>query len=97
MQATKTTPPRTAKRPGKETRQLKTRLNTLDKRMERIQRKLGEVEQQLSDPALYQSRDGHAKQEIDLQSLLRDQVELKEQLEVMEGEWLEVSTELESI
>ena len=95
--ATKTVPPRTATRPGKEVRQLKTRLNTLDNRMERLQRKLGEVEQQLSDPAIYQSRDGHAKQEIDLQSLLRDQTELKEQLEAMEGEWLEVSTELESI
>ena len=65
--------------------------------MERLQRKLGEVEQQLSDPTIYQTRHGHAKQEIDLQSLLRDQTELKEQLEAMEGEWLEVSAELESI
>ena len=95
--AAKTVPPRKATRPGKEVRQLKTRLNTLDNRMERLQRKLGEVEQQLSDPAIYQSRDDHAKQEIDLQSLLRDQTELKKQLEAMEGEWLEVSTELESI
>ena len=95
--AAETVSPRTAKRPGKEVRQLKTRLNTLDNRMERLQRKLGEVEQQLSDPAIYQSRDGHEKQELGLQSLLRDQMELKEQLEAMEGEWLEVSTELESI
>ena len=95
--AAETVSPRTATRPGKEVRQLKTRLNTLDNRMERLQRKLGEVEQQLSDPAIYQSRDGHAKQEVDLQSLLRDQTELKEQLEAMEGEWLEVSAELESI
>jgi ATP-binding cassette, subfamily F, member 3 len=55
------------------------------------------VEQQLSDPAIYQRRDVQAKSEVDLQSLLRDQTELKEQLEAIEGEWLEVSTELESI
>jgi ATP-binding cassette subfamily F protein 3 len=95
--AAETVSPRTAKRPGKEVRQLKTRLNTLDNRMERLQRKLAEVEQQLSDPAIYQSRDGHEKQELDLQSLLRDQMELKEQLEAMESDWLEVSAELESI
>jgi ATP-binding cassette subfamily F protein 3 len=65
--------------------------------MERLHRKLGEVELQLSDPAIYQSRDFHEKQEVDLQSLLRDQTELKEQLEALEGEWLEVSTALESI
>ena len=93
----KTVSPKATTRPGKEIRQLKTRLNTLDGKMERLQRKLAEVEQQLSDPAIYQSRDVHAKQEVDLQSLLRDQMELKEQLEALEGEWLEVSTELESI
>jgi ATP-binding cassette, subfamily F, member 3 len=93
----KTVSQKTISRPGKETRQLRTRLNTLDSRMERLQRKLGEVEQQLSDPAIYQRRDVQAKSEVDLQSLLRDQTELKEQLEAIEGEWLEVSTELESI
>jgi ATP-binding cassette subfamily F protein 3 len=65
--------------------------------MERLQRKLREVDQQLSDPSIYQSRSGHEKQGIDLQSLLRNQTALKEQLEIVEGEWLEVSTELESI
>jgi len=93
----KTVLPRTTKRPGKDARQLKTRLNTLESKMERLQRKLGEVDQQLSDPAIYQSRSDHEKQEVDLQSLLRDQTEFKEQLEVMEGEWLEISTKLESI
>ena len=65
--------------------------------MERLQRQLGEVDQQLSDPAIYQSRSDHEKQGVDLQSLLRDQTELKEQLEIMEGEWLEISAKLESI
>ena len=93
----KTVLPRTTKRPGKDARQLKTRLNTLENKMERLQRKLGEVDQQLSDPAIYQSRSDHEKQAVDLQSLLRDQTEFKEQLEVMESEWLEISTKLESI
>ena len=88
---------KTVTRPGKEIRQLKTRLNTLDGRMERLQRKLAEVEQRLSDPAIYQNGDGHEKQQVDLQSMLRDQEELKEQLEAIESEWLNVSTELESI
>ena len=88
---------KTVTRPGKEIRQLKTRLNTLDGRMERLQRKLAEVEQRLSDPAIYQNGDGHEKQQVDLQSMLKDQEELKEQLEAIESEWLNVSTELESI
>ncbi|MDA9680107.1 ATP-binding cassette domain-containing protein, partial [Gammaproteobacteria bacterium] len=93
----KTMLPRTAKRPGKEARQLKTRLNTLEIRMERLQRKLGEVGQELSDPAFYQSRSDREKQGANLQLLLRNQTEFKEKLEVMEGEWLEISTKLESI
>jgi hypothetical protein len=70
---------KTVTRPGKEIRQLKKRLNTLDGRMERLQRKLAEVEQRLSDPAIYQNGDGHEKQQVDLQSMLRDQEELKQQ------------------
>ncbi len=89
--------PKTVTRPGKEIRQLKTRLNTLDGRMDGLQRKLAEVEQRLSDPAIYQNGDGHEKQQVDLQSMLKDQEELKEQLEAIESEWLNVSTELESI
>ncbi len=59
--------------------------------MERLQRKLAEVETGLSDPELYQSADGG------LQSLIRDQTELKEQLDTLEGEWLDMQTELESL
>jgi len=78
-------------RPAKETRQLKTRMNTLDTRMERLQRKLGEVEAGLNDPAIYQDQDNP-----DLQKLLRDQIELASQLGDLENEWLEASHKLDS-
>ncbi|MDA0979199.1 MAG: ATP-binding cassette domain-containing protein [Proteobacteria bacterium] len=78
--------------PGKLARQLRTRISTLDDRMARLHRKLGEVETRLTEPALYETRD-----HPDLQGLLRDQMELKAQLETMEEEWLALSTELESL
>ena len=90
-------PAKGAARPGKEIRQLKTRLNTLEKKMERLQRKLSEVEVQLADPAIYQEPQSQDASGMSLQSLLRDQTELKEQLEELEGEWLEISTDLESV
>ena len=78
--------------PGKLVRQLRTRISTLDDRMARLHRKLGEVETRLTEPTLYETRD-----HPDLQGLLRDQMELKAQLETMEEEWLALSTELESL
>lgn len=78
-------------RPAKEIRQLKTRMNTIDTRMERLQRKLGEVEASLNDPGIYQDQDNP-----DLQNLLRDQIELASQLSDLENEWLEASHKLDS-
>ena len=76
--------------PGKALRQAKTRMNGLEKRIERLERKLAEIEHHLASPALYQQH----QQQVDpeLQSHLRDQLELKSQLAALEDEWLELST-----
>lgn len=85
------TPPKPAPvKPGKQARQIRTRLKTLDDRISRLQRKLKEVDDRLSDPAVYEDRDNP-----ELQPLLRDQTELKDQLEVLEDEWLQLSESLE--
>ena len=76
----------------KEARQLKTRLNTIEQRLTRLQRKLSEVEAKLGDPAVYDAADGG-----NLQSLLREQIELKEQIGSLEEDWLEKSTTLEQL
>ncbi len=83
--------PAKQQRPGKETRQLKTRLNTVNQRLERLQRKLSEVETRLADPSIYEDRDNP-----ELQSLIRDQLSLKEEIEPLEEEWLELSEQLEA-
>ena len=79
-------------RPGKQLRQLRTRINTVTTRMERLQRKLAEVESRLTDPALYEDHDN-----ADLHGLLRDQLSLKEELEPLEEEWLDLSGQLEAL
>ncbi len=79
------------RRTGKQHRQMKTRLKTLDDRIARLQRKLAETEEKLSDPAIYADADNP-----DLQGLIRDQAELKEQLDILENEWLSLSEEIES-
>ena len=78
-------------RPGKQARQLNTRLNTLNIGIEQLQRKLAEVEAKLVDPELYEEYNNP-----DLHGLLRDQHSLKEELEPFEKEWLELQMQLES-
>ncbi|MBC8272152.1 MAG: ATP-binding cassette domain-containing protein [Gammaproteobacteria bacterium] len=77
---------------GKQARQLKTKLRTLETQLERLNRKLGEVEEGLTDSSLYENGGGE-----DLQSLLRDQLNLKDQIGELEESWLEMSTMLEAI
>ncbi|MCB1644786.1 MAG: ATP-binding cassette domain-containing protein, partial [Pseudomonadales bacterium] len=77
---------------GKEIRQLRTRIKTLDERMERLHRKLAEVDTALGDTTLYESRENNQ-----LQSLLRDQLSLREELEAAEEEWFEKSARLEEL
>ena len=78
-------------RPGKRIRMLKTQLNTLNTRIDRLQRKLAEVEATLADPALYEDYENPH-----LQGLLRDQLSLKEELETLEETWLDLQIQLDA-
>ena len=71
--------------------QLKGRVATIDKRLDRMGEKLTEVESRLQDPAVY--ADGGE----DVQPLLREQVSLKDAIAELEGEWLEASAALEAL
>ena len=79
-------------RPGRAARQLRTRIRTMDERMARLYRKLDEVNERLADPEMYIHHDNP-----DLQSLLREQLSLKSELEKLEAEWHSLSAELETL
>ena len=72
-------------------RLLKSEISKLDKRNERLNRKLKEVNEELADPELY-SGDGRD----DLQNLLKNQLELTDQIEEIEKIWMSKVEELES-
>jgi len=80
------------KRNHREARQLQTRLNTIEQRLARLHRKLEEVAKALSDTSLYANEGGD-----DLQSLLREQIGLKEEIASLEEDWLQKSGELERL
>lgn len=74
------------------TRPLRQKLEKLEASMEQLQGKLGEIETQLADPAIYEeSAKGR------LSELLKSQGPLKEQLEAVELEWMSLSEELETM
>lgn len=73
-------------------RSLKSSLASLEKRMDRFNRKLAEVEEKLSDPELY--KDGSSDE---LQPLLRDQISIKQEISKTEEEWLTASERLEGL
>ena len=73
-------------------RQLRTRLKTIEKQLERLQRKMSSVESELSQSDVYERDTG-----ISLNQLLRNQLELREQIDGLEAEWLEKSAELEEL
>lgn len=79
-------------RSNKQTRQLKTKLRTLETRLERLNRKLGEVDEALTKTSLYEKGGGD-----DLQSLLREQLSLKDQISELEESWLDMTTTLEAM
>ena len=76
----------------RESGQLRTRLNTIESRLGRLQTKLSEVETALASSALY-GRDEQA----DLQRLLREQLGLREEILILEEDWLTKSEALENI
>jgi len=74
----------------KHTKVLRSNLASTEKRLERLQRKLMETEIKLADNSLYSDNPSP-----DLQSLLRDQIVLREQITELEESWLTTSEELE--
>jgi ATP-binding cassette subfamily F protein 3 len=73
----------------KEARQIRAKVATHEKTLKRLQTKLLETEEILNNPDAYLKDEGP-----DLQSLLRTQIGLKDQIEELEGEWLEMNTKL---
>ncbi len=74
----------------RQVRQLRTRLKTLESRIERLQRKLEEVEMKLAEST------GYDQDQIgNLQSLIRDQTTLKDEIAALEEEWLEKTDALD--
>jgi len=73
----------------KEARQIRAKVATHEKTLKRLQTKLLETEEVLNNPDAYLKDEGP-----DLQSLLRTQIGLKDQIEELEGEWLEMNTKL---
>ena len=63
---------------------------SLEKTLKRLNRKLSETQSFLNSPESYAD-----SPELDLHSLLRDQVNLSSQIEVNEQEWVELNEELE--
>ena len=74
----------------KQARQMRAKIAANEKTLKRLQRKLSETEEFLNSPESYADETGH-----DLQSLLRDQVDLTSQIELVEQEWLELSDKLD--
>jgi ATP-binding cassette subfamily F protein 3 len=84
------------KQDHKKSKQLRTRIGTMEKKLERLQRKLTEVETHLSAPDSYE--EGYGKDEgAGLHALIRDQVELKDQIHEIENKWLELHSDLEAL
>ena len=74
----------------KAARQLRTKIRTLDKRLERLIKKLVAIETELSNPDIYTREKGTS-----VQQLLKDQLELKSQIGEIETQWLDLSAQLE--
>lgn len=82
----------TGKRRGKQLRQINTRLKTLETQLERLQRKLNEVETALNQPEMFADHENS-----ELQSLLRSQMTLTQEIDDLENQWLELQQEAETL
>ncbi|WP_390616606.1 ATP-binding cassette domain-containing protein [Maricurvus nonylphenolicus] len=72
---------------------LRKKVQHAEKQMEKLQAKLEKVETELADESLYTD----AKRKDDLQQLLKEQGDLRQQLEEIEEEWLTLSEEYEAL
>ncbi len=80
----------TVKIEKKEMRQIRAEISKIEKRLERFQRKMNEIDQELS------SSDAYKKDSVvNVQSLLRDKMEISGQIESLEEEWLKLNTKMD--
>ena len=63
----------------------------LEQRMERLQQKRAQLEQELADPGLYEGTNSR------LQTLLKDQIAVQQEIAGLEEQWLEKSEALEQM
>lgn len=71
---------------------LKNRVNKLEQQMDQARASLTRIEEALAETSLYSD----AGRKVELQSLLKDQGNLQQQVDALEMEWLEASEELEN-
>lgn len=74
----------------KEIKEIKTKIQAVEKTLKRLQRKLIEAEKHLNSPDSYNHENGQ-----NFHDLLRDQVNLASQIETTEQEWLDLNQALE--
>ena len=77
---------------GKQLRQLKTRIKTLEERLARLQSKLQATDEALTNTDLYLQAD-----DSNLQNLLREKLGLEEEIELLEEEWLSHHETIENL
>lgn len=76
----------------KQSKNLKLEIAKLEKRLQRLNRKLSEANEELANPDLYLDNPSE-----NLQDLIRNQLELSNEVEVVEKEWIENVTRLEKL
>ena len=80
----------TVKIEKKEMRQIRAEISKIEKRLERFQRKINEIDQELS------SSDAYKKDSvINVQSLLRDKIEISGQIESLEEAWFKLNSKID--
>ena len=77
---------------GKQLRQLKTRIKTLEERLARLQSKLQATDEALTNTDLYLQAD-----DSNLQNLLREKLGLEAEIELLEEEWLSHHETIENL
>lgn len=76
----------------KKTQPLRKELERLEKQTEKLTTQLHEIETQMSDPSLYE-----ANQKSQLDTLIKQQASLREELEQTEEAWLDCESQLEEL
>jgi ATP-binding cassette subfamily F protein 3 len=76
----------------KQSKNLKSEISKLEKRLQRLNKKLNEANEELANPDLYSGNPSD-----NLQDLIRNQLELSNEVERVEKEWIENVTKLEKL